>query len=147
MVRRTTQAGTVVLGDRLSTISLTRLAEGVIFVQTAGVGSTPVDQAFLEELDKELTKSAKIELYCDVRGQSRFARETRDIAVDWGKSHREVIVNTNILVTSRLMEMVLSVIGMMSGSPMTIYSNEQRFLAAVKRRVPSFRALPALTVA
>lgn len=145
MVRRTTRAGgTVVLGDSRSTISLTRLADGIVFVQAVGSGSTPVDQAFFEELEKELTRSAQLELYCDVRGQSRIARESRDIAVKWGKEHRAVITKTNILVTSRLVEMALSVIGMMSGSPMTIYSNEERFLLAVRKRVPSFKNPPLL---
>lgn len=65
------------------------------------------------------------------------------MAGEWAKAHREQL-NSHILVTSKFLEMALSVVSMISGSPMTVYSSEGRFWAAIQHQVPTFKKLPTL---
>jgi hypothetical protein len=143
MAQRTTQAGgTVVLKGERSLITIMHLAPGVLFLQSVGSGSFEVDRLIFEELDRAIETFGSIEIFADSRGQTRMARETRDFAGEWAKPRKDK-VKAHLLVNSKLMEMALSVISMVSGNPISMYSTEARFITTIQKRVPSFR-LPAL---
>lgn len=143
MVQRTTLAGgTVVLkGDR-NLVTIIHLAPGVLFLQPVGPGTPEVDRLIFDELDRAIETFGQIELFADSRGQARISRETRDFAGEWAKKRKDK-VKAHLLVNSKLIEMALSVISMVSGNTISMYSTSERFISTIQKRVPSFR-LPAL---
>lgn len=119
------------------------LAPGILFMQTVGTSSFEIDKLVFDEIDRNLLERDKIILFGDTRGQTRLGRETRDFAGEWSKKHGNK-VESHLLVSSRFVEMALSIIAMVSGNSIKMYSTEERFVKAIQKVVPSFRGLAAL---
>ncbi len=118
------------------------LAPGIVFMQPAGTSTFELDKQIFEELDRAIQQHGRIVFFGDTRGQTRLVRETRDFAGEWSKKHGSK-VESHLLVSSKFVEMALSVIAMVSGNSIKMYSNEERFVKAIQKVSPTFR-LPAL---
>jgi hypothetical protein len=102
------------------------LSDEVLLVTMAGRGSVEVDNHVMAQIDSMLQVSHRIRLYCDMRGFTRMAPGTKETSVAWGKKTNGR-VQTHILVNSRIVEMALSVLSMLSGNPIKMFSNEMQF--------------------
>jgi hypothetical protein len=135
--------GIVLLSTTQSITRVERLAPGVILCTSVGRSVVTLDDAVMQELDRDVESAKSVFLYCDLRGLSRMDLATREKAVAWGRKHHGKL-NVHVLVTSKLVELALSVISMVVGTPVQFYASENAFLAAVQTQVPALRSLPVV---
>ena len=144
MIDRTLLAdGSVLLSTPESASRVQQLAPGVVLCSNVGRGAAEVDLAVMAELEQHIERSGSISVFCDLRSLTRMDPATRETASLWGKKHYGK-VSVHILVTSKLVELALSVISMVVGTPIRFYGHEAGFLAALERQVPGVRSLPVV---
>lgn len=135
--------GGILLRDEACVARLETLSEEVLLVTMAGRGSVKVDNHVMAQIDKMLEVSHKVRLYCDMRGFTRMAPGTRETAVAWGKG-TDGRVLAHVLVNSKIVEMALSVVSMLSGNPIKMFSNETQFSMCLHREGFGIVPLPYL---
>lgn len=125
-----------------ATTRVARPAPGVLLCTSAGRGSADLDEMIFGELERELAQHPHVQLFADVRGLTRVDPATREKATAWGAKHLNQVA-THVLVTSKLVELALSVISMLvGGSPIHFYSREKTFLEVLGRHAKGITTLP-----
>jgi hypothetical protein len=123
---------------------ITRLKLGVLLVSQVGQNDDIV-LALFDELETELGRAGTLMVFADARVQKRMSPAVRDAAVKWGQKHRAQVGGSVILVSSKLMDMALSILAMLlGGGMMKVVSNEAEFERLIREKAPDFRGLPRL---
>ncbi len=144
MIRSVQPDGTIVLsGDRCAA-HIKRLAPGVMYMVYVGSGSAAVDSAAMSEYGKEVEAHGSLQLFCDLRGLTRIASETRENSKSWLKYKGRL--HSHLLIKSKLVEMALSVMAMILGTTFKAMTDEARFKAELAQHVPGLQKLPPAPV-
>ncbi len=122
---------------------VTPLAAGVVLVTGIGYNSGACAPLITEEIGRAIPTDGKLVSFVNLSQQTGQASVTREWWAAWVKEHRPQLEGAHMLVRSRLMDMAISVLGMMLGGVIHSYSEPAAFEAAIRERVPSFRGLPA----
>lgn len=114
------------------------------YVLVAGIGyndgrCAPLTTA---ELDRLLARDGKLTAFVDLSRQTGQASIAREWWADWAKRNRPALQGTHMLVKNRLMDMAISVLGMLVGGGIHSYSSTAAFEAVIAQAVPGFRHLP-----
>ena len=128
---------------------VTRLGPGHVLVAGIGYNDGRCAPLITEELDRMIARAGKLTPFVDLSRQTGQASVGREWWAEWAKKNRPNLVGTHMLVTSRLMDMAISVLGMLVGGGIHTYSSPAAFEAAIAEAVPGFRRptypdLPAL---
>ena len=126
------------------------LKPGLVLITASG-GRTrsdydgPAESALLHELDLELLRSGELTIFADVRDASRMEASARELAIAWIRDNRSHLKASHVLVRSKLLEMAVSIIGMLVGGDfVTLYSQPKAFLELVRGLAPSVIELPTV---
>ena len=144
ITRRVKQAGSVDLSAPGARALVVRLAPGIVFLVQAGQNDT-VTLALFDELAAEIRRSGSLSVFADARAMKRMSTEVREQALAWAKEHRSHLRSATVLVESKLMDMALSVLGMLIGGGLlksvTVLAD---FEAKLREHVPHLQRLPEL---
>jgi hypothetical protein len=80
--------------------------------------------------------------FVNLSAQTGQASDAREWWAEWAKAHRGQLECTHILVRNRIMDMAISVLGMLIGGGIKAHSEQASFEAAITAAVPGFRQLP-----
>jgi hypothetical protein len=98
-----------------------------------------------DELAAEIRRSGSLSVFADARAMKRMSSEVREKALAWAKEHRAHLRSATVLVESKLMDMALSVLGMLIGGGLlksvTVLAD---FEAKVLEHAPHLKRLPEL---
>ena len=84
-----------------------------------------------------------ITVFADMRDSSTMAAQSREVASDWLRAHKQHIRASHILVRSKLIEMAMSVISMVVGGGLLhVYSRVPEFMQALHGAAPGLLDLP-----
>jgi hypothetical protein len=142
-----TQRGTLTDGSlcfRTSKFTqvVTRLAPARVLVAGIGYNDGRCAPLITEELDRVIARDGKLTAFVDLSRQTGQASIGREWWAEWAKKNRPTLLGTHMLVKNRLMDMAISVLGMLVGGGIHTYSTTAAFEAAVAKEVPGFRNLP-----
>lgn len=126
MQRSSSRDGGYLLRDGSCVARLAVLSDEVLLLTMAGRGSVEVDNRVMAQIGSMLEVSHRVRLYCDMRGVTRMAPGSKDNAIAWGKKTGGR-VQTHILLNSKIVEMGLSVMSMLTGNPIKMFSDETQF--------------------
>lgn len=146
MVTRTTLAdGSIELGAPDARLRLTRLRPGIVLLVQLG-NDDDMTRALLGEFEEEIKRAGSLTVFADVRHIRRMSPEVRDYTLSWGRRNRSEVELATILVGSKLVGMAMSILAMLLGGGLIkIVSDVRTFEELVRRKVPEFGGLPALT--
>ena len=94
------------------------------------------------ELDKLVARDGTLTAFVDLSRQTGQASVGREWWAEWAKKTRPALRGTHMLVKNRLMDMAISVLGMLIGGGIKAHSEQASFEAAITAVVPGFRQLP-----
>jgi hypothetical protein len=124
---------------------ITRLASGCLLVTESGTQTAETRRAMIREIEAEIaaTSPVPVTVFVDVRAGTRMDAAGRDEWSNFGKRREGPIDRVVVLVRSKLLEMAFSLISMfVGGGVIRVVAGEDALLAEIRRRVPTFRALP-----
>ncbi len=122
---------------------VTRLAQGRMLVTGIGYNDGRCAPLITAEMARAIPKSGKLFAFVNLSAQSGQASIAREWWADWVKANRVQLEPTHMLVRSRMMDMAISVLGMLLGGGIKTYSEQAPFEAAIAEVVPGFQHLPA----
>jgi hypothetical protein len=122
---------------------VSRPAPGVLYLIGLRNFDGPFEDGPMCDFDREIAQQGSLELFLDVRNVERGSRKSREAWKQWSTKHRNQ-VRSHLLVQSRILHMAVSVIAMVSGAATQSFAEEAGFLAELKRKVPTVRALPTV---
>jgi hypothetical protein len=103
------------------------------------------ERMMLHELEVELRRAGALTVFADLREASRMPAESREVVTAWMQANRQQLKCSHVLVSSKLLEMAMSIIGMLvGGGLLKVYSQPKAFLEAVRAAAPDLLALPAI---
>jgi hypothetical protein len=131
------------------TIVVTRLQPGYVLLVCSGRDEGDLAEVQLAAWNDEVATSGFLVGYCDLRGMRGSAGRARELVETWIKNHRTQLRGCHVLLQSKIMEMVVAVILLATGTGRLVqtYSDVHAFERAIAREVPGFRRLPALDAA
>jgi hypothetical protein len=125
-----------------------RLKPGIVLLTVSGGRAKRAEDAaaeriMLEELDREIEANGGITVFADMRDSSTMAAQSREVASEWLRAHKQHIRASHILVRSKLIEMAMSVISMVVGGGLLhVYSRVPEFMQALHGAAPGLLDLP-----
>ena len=142
-LRSTLADGSVCFRSPKFTQILTRLAPGQMLVTGIGYNSGDSAPLITTEMSREIPRGGKLSAYVNLSAETGQASAAREWWADWVKQHRPELNETHLLVRSRIMEMAISVLGMIvGGGNVKPHSSEAAFVSIIAAAVPGFRQLP-----
>jgi hypothetical protein len=123
-------------------ITLRSLAPGVVYAATTGSGEHVFVPEFAAALAAEIATHGRLVGFVNLREANRFGGEARDGWSEWTKKYKQQ-ASAHFLVRSKLVDMALSLIAMFSGADLRVYSDVERFSAAMQLAAPN-AVLPKL---
>jgi hypothetical protein len=150
-IRRIRPDGVVLLVGTTIQFRVAVLNPGVILLTGGGSRSaSPEDAqaelAMLKELDSELQRASSLTVFADLREMPRMSAQSRDVATTWMRDNRPKIKASHVLVRSKLVEMAMSIVGMVvGGGILKLYSRPDVFLGLIRASAPQLTALPTLS--
>jgi hypothetical protein len=142
--------GTVLISGRAIRFRIAVLKPGYVLLTSVGGRAHHPEDARAEtlmiaELDRELRRTGALTVFADLRDTSRMSAESREIAGGWMRQNRSALKGSHVLVGSKLLEMAMSIVGMLvGGGILKVYSQPQAFLDLVRTVAPELVELPAL---
>jgi hypothetical protein len=125
---------------------ITHLKPGCLLVAERGTQTRETRAALINEVEAEMAAQSPITIFIDTRATSRMDSVGRDEWSAFGKRHRADLQRVVVLVTSKLLEMAFSVMGMFLGGGMIrVLSSERDMIREIQREVPTFRDLPTIS--
>jgi len=121
---------------------VTPLAPGRMLVTGIGYNDGRCAPLITEEMTRALRRDGKLIAFVNLSAQTGQASEAREWWAEWAKAHRGQLEHTHILVRNRMMDMAISVLGMLVGGGIKAHSEPASFEAAITAAVPGFRQLP-----
>lgn len=122
---------------------VTRLAPGRMLVTGIGYNDGRCAPLITEEMSRSVPAGGKLFPFVNLSAQTGQASEAREWWAEWVKANRAQLDCTHMLVQSRMMDMAISVLGMLIGGGIKAHSQRASFEAAITAAVPGFRHLPA----
>jgi hypothetical protein len=142
--------GTVLIAGPSIRFRVQVLKPGFLLLTAAGGRSSnradaQAEQIMLKELDRELKSAGALTVFADLRKTLRMSSESRDVASSWMRENRERLKGSHVLVGSKLLEMALSIVGMLvGGGILKVYSQPRAFLDLVREVAPELLELPII---
>jgi hypothetical protein len=125
------------------TTVITRLAPGFVLVTGLGYNDGHSAPLITAEMTLAIPEQGKLVAFVNLAGETGQASVARDWWAAWVKHNRPRLGSTHILVRSKVMDMAISVLGMIiGGGNVKAYSNVASFEAMIKEHVPAFVRLP-----
>ncbi len=122
---------------------VTVLAPGFMLVTGIGYNSGECAPLITAELRRAFPQTGKLATFVNLAGQTGQASVAREWWGEWVKQNRAQLTVTHMLVRSKMMDMAISVLGMIIGSGMIkAHSDVLTFEAAIRAGVPRFERLP-----
>ena len=121
---------------------MTRLAPGRMLVTGIGYNDGRCAPLITEEMTRAMPPGGTLIAFVNLSAQTGQASDAREWWAEWAKGHREKLECTHMLVRSRMMDMAISVLGMLIGGGINAHSEQASFEAAITAAVPGFRQLP-----
>jgi len=122
---------------------VTRLAPGYVLVTGIGYNSGECAPLITAELARAIPAGGKVTSFVNLAAQTGQASVAREWWSQWVDQNRAQVATTHMLVQSRMMDMAISVLGMVLGGGMIkAHSDVAAFEALIAAQVPSFRKLP-----
>jgi hypothetical protein len=122
---------------------ITWLAPALVLVTGIGYNDGRCTPLITQEMDRAIARGRKLTAFVDLSRQTGQASVAREWWVEWVKKNRPDLVCSHMFVRSRMMDMAISVLGMLVGGGVRGYSSSATFEAAIAEAVPGFRHLPA----
>jgi hypothetical protein len=111
--------------------------------EVADAEDASAETAVLAELERELERTGTLTLFADLRESRRMPSASREKIALWMHRNQARLRPSHVLVSSKLLEMALSIITMLVGSgSVKIHVNPQKFLDLVKQWSPTLTELP-----
>jgi hypothetical protein len=130
-------------GNHVATV--TRLKPGFLLVRERGTQTPETRAAMIREVEAEMDRVSPVTVFVDLRGSVRMDAAGRDAWGAFGKRRRKDVGRVVVLVRSKLLEMVFSVMGMfLGGGLIRMVASEREMLLEIQREVPTVRELPEL---
>jgi hypothetical protein len=126
---------------------LTRLKPGAVLMTAVGWDDGSLGDRFLEALDEEIAKTGSVVAFVDSRATRGVTSEVRERVGRWTKEHRPQFRACHLLFSSKLVEMTVAVVNLMTGGFFRTYSDVATFERAIARDVPGFVHLPVFDTA
>src|SRR5262249_38903307 len=98
---------------------------------------------YLAECEKEIAKVGFLVLFVDAREMHGTTAQARERSEVWIKAHKSQFRAGHILVRSKLLEMAVALVNLLTGGVLRMYSNVGAFERAIAREVPGFTRLPS----
>jgi hypothetical protein len=121
--------------------SFRRLCPGVVYIVSSG------PQIFIpqlaEAMEREVAQHGSAAIFVNMLEAKRMDGDARDNWATWTKRIKDKS-KAHFLVRSKLVEMGLSLIAMLSGADLRNYSDSARFEAAMREAAPN-AILPRIT--
>ncbi len=128
------------------TLVLTELAPGAMLVHSIGYNTGESAPLVTAEMVRHMPATGKLQCFVNLSKQTGQSSAAREWWGAWAKQHRPSLGIQHILVTSKVMEMAISVLSMIVGGGLIkAHSSLPPFEAAITERVPGFRKLPTFT--
>lgn len=143
MARKVHSDGTVLIWGLTGGVVVSRLAPGVLYAIGLRNFDGPFEDGPMCDFDREIAQQGSLDLFLDVRSVERGSRKSREPWKEWATANRHR-VRSALLVQSRILNMAISVIAMVSGASTQSFSEEAGFLAELTRKVPRMRTLPSV---
>ena len=148
-VRQVQPDGSVLFCGTSLRVRIMVLKPGCVLATASGeVGDAQdvsAEDAMLLELDRELERAGTLMLFADLRDSTRMPSKSREKIARWMRRHQARLLPSHVLVSSKLLDMALSVIAMLvGGGLLTTHSRPQSFLELVKKACPKLGELPRL---
>jgi len=121
---------------------ITPLAPCRVLVTGFGYNDGRCAPLVTEELGRAIPEGGKLVAFVNLAAQTGQASGGREWWAAWVKANRPRLEGTHMLVRNRMMEMAISVLGMLVGGGIKSYSTVAAFEAAIREQVPRFRELP-----
>lgn len=122
---------------------VTRLGTpGCVFIAGIGYNDGRCAPLITAELSRIISGGTKLTAFVDLSRETGQASAGREWWAAWTKENRAQLVGTHMFVRGRMMEMAISVLGMLTGGGINSYSNSIAFVAAMTQAVPSVTRLP-----
>jgi len=124
---------------------MTRLAPGRMLVTGIGYNDGRCAPLITEEMTRSVSAEGNLIAFVDLSAETGQSSDAREWWAEWAKSHRAELECTHMLVRSRMIDMAISVLGMLIGGGIKAHSEQATFEAAIAAAVPGFRQLPKYT--
>ena len=121
---------------------VTHLAPGRVLVTGIGYNDGRCAPLVTAELLRGLPAGSKLIAFANLSAQTGQAGAGREWWADWVKANRAQLECSHMFVRSRMMDMAISVLGMLVGGGIKAYSDLASFERAIAENVPGFRRLP-----
>ncbi len=123
---------------------MTQLAPGSMLLTGIGYNSGESTPLITAELARAIPVGGKLNVFVNLSRQTGQAKTAHQWWADWVKLNRAQLNTTHIFVSSRLMDMAVSVLVMIvGGGIVSTHSSLKSFEAAIAERVRGFRGLPS----
>lgn len=148
-LRQVLPSGAILLSGPSLRVRIAVLRPGFLLITTVGSATEPRDRdvelAMLREFEIEIERAAMLTTFLDLRETSRMNGDSREMVATWMRKHKPQLNPGHILLRSKLMEMAISILGMLTGGGMiNTYSKPQAFLDVVRAVAPRITALPTI---
>ena len=109
----------------------------MVVANFVGDGSFEIDRAMMDAVSAEIERRDFASLFVDARGQRRVHAETKEYSSTWFRRHKGQVA-VHVLLSSKLIDMAISVMRMLTRTPLRTYSDEDLWLEALRHEAPSF---------
>lgn len=133
---------TLYVGARLSMV-ITILKPGHVLITLAGYNDGELGETYLKVLDQQIAETGFLYCYMDTREQTGISAEERDRLARWAQQQGEKYRAGHLLFKSRLLELAVALVNLVTRGSVKTYSNVEAFEEAIRREVPGFIKLPA----
>jgi len=119
------------------------LAPGYVLMTALGYNDGRSAPLITAEMTLAIPEQAKLVVFVNLAGETGQASVAREWWAAWVKHNRPRLGSTHILVRSKMMDMAISVLGMIvGGGNVKAYSNVPSFEAMIKEHLRGFVRLP-----
>ncbi len=133
---------TIKLTGERGTVYVTRVAAGCMLVTTVGYDDGQAGAQYFAALDEEIARAGFAHVFIDSRAQTGVSPEARDACATWVQNHGVKIRSNHLLFRSKLLELAVAVVNLMTRGPTKAHSNVAAFERLIREVAPTFEGLP-----
>jgi len=126
---------------------LTNLAPGYILVTSYGYNDGLTGGISCGEIDRIIASNGWVVVFMDSRDVTGIDGKERDRLGKWVKSHGEKYRMGHVLFRSKIIDLAVALVSLMTGGKVKSYSNVKDFERVIASHVPGFKGLPDLGAA
>jgi len=133
---------TLCVGAKGSSVA-TRLRPGYLLITVFGRDEGDLSDFDLEMIEKEIASAGFCVAFADAHRTSGASAVARERVSSWIRTHRSEMRGIHVLFGSKLVEMSVALINLVTGGVIRTYSDVGEFERAIASDVPGFRHLPS----